>query len=311
MNGLHRPAQFIAAVGAGLALVAAFLPWVEARSDVAEFSITPATAEVIGGSVWVVVSALAVGMVLLVTKGWVTVVGCAISLYFTISLSFWLLTSRVSWLLPNRLIADDAPARLGVGATLALAGAVLGIVGCVVVLTEETLGVRSARLPRWAVPTSVTLVFACFAVRHVPWVRVSGGSFNWLVGFEAVPFIGDAMALMLLMSAVLLIVAVVRPRRWVSIAVGIGGLLVTLVCLLATAFTALIVRAADTVAGRVARVGDVEADVESTAGPLVTAGLGVALIVAAALMFRLFSSPASARDHTEPAPAVPEYTTPL
>ncbi len=63
---------------------------------------------------------------------------------------YWFLASRVTWLLPGELLPDDAPARLGPGGTLAMSGTVIGLVGCLVVLADDTWSIRRFRLAGWA-----------------------------------------------------------------------------------------------------------------------------------------------------------------
>src|SRR4051794_14621271 len=263
MIELRRAGHPLTAVGALLAVVACFLPWVEAETEFAKFSIVPASADIIRGSVWVVVSALGVGLVVLVMRASVTLVGCALALYFSVSMAFWLLASRVAWLLPDQLVPDDAPARLGAGGTLAMVGALLGLAGCVVVLIEDTWKVETPRLPGWTLPTAVVVAFACLGVRHVPWFRVSGGSFDWSLGFDVVPLAGDVLSFTLLACAAMAVVAVLRPRRWVSSVIVVGGLVVTSMSMLTLAFNAVVVRASDAVLSRFGHLTDVQADLDS------------------------------------------------
>ncbi len=128
-----------------------------------------------------------------------------------------------------------------------MSGTVIGLVGCLVVLADDTWSIRRFRLAGWALPSALVLAVACFAVRHAAWLEVSGGSFAWSLGFDAVPLIGDSLSLAFLVSSTLLVVSVVRPHRWVTVVLALGAAAILFVSLVSAAFTSIAARGTDAV----------------------------------------------------------------
>ncbi|HAM22136.1 MAG TPA: hypothetical protein DCQ04_07665 [Actinobacteria bacterium] len=287
MVDLRRPSHLAILAGTFLALTSGFLPWFEAESAVESVSVTPATSDVLRTSVWIVLLAMIAGLVMFVVKASPGLLGCAGAIWLNVSIIVWFTGGKAAAIVPKNVLPENAAARLGTGAFIGIAGAVLMTAGVAMVLAEQTWRLVPPQLPRWFFVTSVAMVVVCVAVRQFRWFEVAGGNFRWSLDFDIIPLFGDTMSLVLVIAVALVILQFVRPRRWVAFVLLGDAAVLGLMSLVAVGSNAAIERGAHELLRRVKFLGDARAKLTSTNGPLVFVAAAMILGGYAALSLKI------------------------
>ena len=277
MVDVRRPSHFVILVGTALAVVSAFLPWFEAKSEVASFAITPATSDITRSSVWIVLLGLVVGLGVFILRASPALLGCAAAIWVNVSLIIWFTGAKASVVIPGSVLPENAALRLGVGASLGLAGGLVLLVGCSLVLAEQTWNLGPMRSPRWFSLLCLMAIVACLSVREFAWFHVAAGSFRWSLDFDVLPVVGDGLSLTIAVAVTLVTLQFLRPRRWVAYGLVADAILMGVLSLIAVGSNSVLERAAREVLSRVRHLKDLNTDVGRTNGPVVSSILALAL----------------------------------
>lgn len=287
---LDRPSHLCTSVGVVLTVVSAFLPWVTSNSAVGAFAISPVSTNVLRGSVWILLVVLAAGAMTFFLGGNTAVIGCASAVWLTTSIAFWLFEAKLIRLLPAAAMPPDGAANLGPGASLGLIGALLAVLGSVLVVAEKTWDLPVHLMPRWLAPATLAIAFLSLDSREFGWLKVTGGNLSWELGFDSVPLFGDALSAALVTAVTLLFVSILRPRRWVvRCLIGLAALIEAL-SLIAFTSNAVVEKLSSELLKHVGLLTNLNGTVRATKGPLVTALVGLLLAIYSIVIGRKFSS---------------------
>jgi hypothetical protein len=268
-----------AATGVTLAAVSAFTPWVVAHTSSCEITVVPATSSHLQAGTMIELAALVIGAVLVIVRRSSAALGVAGALWFNISIVVWVLGIRAGWILPTDLIGHEAVFQLGVGAIVATVAGLLIMSGVVLVLIDATWSRTVEPMRWWLACLALLVVIATMSVRTVAWLRLEAtGQFSWRLGFDGVPLVGDTLTVLLIVAAAGVMVAAIRPRRWLALVVAGLGVVTCALGVVGLVSRALIDRAATWAIDRAQFLSDVDVRATATAGPVALCGVGVLLI---------------------------------
>jgi hypothetical protein len=224
-------------------------------------------------------AALVIGAVLVIVRRSSAALGVAGALWFNISIVVWVLGIRAGWILPTDLIGHEAVFQLGVGAIVATVAGLLIMSGVVLVLIDATWSRTVEPMRWWLACLALLVVIATMSVRTVAWLRLEAtGQFSWRLGFDGVPLVGDTLTVLLIVAAAGVMVAAIRPRRWLALVVAGLGVVTCALGVVGLVSRALIDRAATLAIDRAQFLSDVDVRATATAGPVALCGVGVLLI---------------------------------
>ena len=209
-----------------------------------------------------------IGVVLFVVRSTPALAGCAAAIWLNASIVTWFAGSKLAGLIPSKIMPEHAVLRMGDGTSLALAGALLMVAGATTVLAEQTWNIRPAMVPRWSTWATSSLLLACLSVREFSWFDISAADFSWSLDFGMLPVIGDVLSIAMFVTLVLLVVQLVRPRRWVAISEICASAFIFLLSGLAAASTNLFQHGAEQLVRRIDFLSQLNPAVVSTRGPL-------------------------------------------
>ncbi len=303
------PSVSALSVGVACILVSAFMDWVRAANPYAEIRLVPALDQPVRGAVWITMAVLAGGIVDLVRRRNPALLCCAATMWLLVSMLFWVVGTRLGLLMPVSIEAIDSAFRMGPGALLGSVGGLLVLVGSAVLLVAETIGYAEAAPPGWLAPVGVALALLCVAVRAIPWFTVQSAAASWSLDFDVLPVVGDTLAVFLVAGFVLVVLSVLRHRRWVSVSLVAVACLMALVALTSLAVGSTLDRLASSIASNWELLNDVDVIEVSSAGPLVVLLLGLILAAYGLVRLRIDDRPApstvGSRGDLPPAVEVP------
>lgn len=271
-------ARVVALIGGVLMVISAGLPWFRVVSDTRDVVVVPLTGELLQSSGWLLVLAMAAGLALLVRTDSPALIGCVSALWLNVSIAVWIFGSKSAWLFPLGSLSGDAAITVGTGMSVGLLGAFLGVIGSALILADQTWTLPDIRLSLWVPLGAAVLAIATVAVREVPWATARWGSRSWAVDFGAVPILGDLLAFIALVSILLLLASVFRPRPWVSVGLIVVGVVTVIDAVVALTSSTLV---ADIARVIIEQVGNENSELEITAtrGPIAVLVVGAATVV--------------------------------
>ena len=293
--------RVLAISGGVLMLISAGLPWFRSVTGSKRYFVVPLSEGLIQSSVWILVLGISAGLVLLVTTDSPGLLGSCGIIWLNTSIVVWIFGSKSAWLFSFGSLPDGALITLGVGTSIGLLGGLLTVVGAAVVLAEQTWKLPDIKLPSWVHISALMLLVGVVAIREVPWAKVGWGYGLWNVDFGIVPILGDVLAILLFVGAVLLLVGILRPRSWVSVSLITVGVGMAVIGIIALGSGALISKLSKVIVDQV-DLGDSEVNVLMTKGPVAVVILGLAVLSFGILTLRGF-------DKGERLPRGPKLTT--
>ena len=263
------PASSRIAVVLGAALLAGSLtlPWLTARSALVDMSVVPISNDVAATGVWLMMLWIVLGAAIFLVSGSPAIIGGAGALAFNLSAAVWLAGAKASLVLPLDIVPDNAAASLETGASLGLLGSVLIVAGSVFALAGQTWSLPPVHLPTWVWPSALVLLLASLLAREFDWVKVEADSVNWALDFGAIPVLGDGVAAVLLTTIALVVLYVLRPRRWVThLIIGVA-VLAAVAAVVALTSSVLLERGVNALFDRIGDIGIEDPQITAMRGP--------------------------------------------
>ena len=264
------------------------MPWITARSALAELSVTPISNDVLGTAAWLFVAWVTGGTVVFLLTESPAVIGGAGALSLNVSVLIWMVGAKASWAFPVELVPDNAAIRLGAGPTVGLLGGTLVVAGSAYSLAEQTWTMPAVHFPRWVWPSAVALLLAGLLVREFDWVIVEANSIDWPVDFGAIPVLGDGVAAALLTSIALIVTYVLRPRRWVAVSLICVSMMAAIIATVALLSGALLERAVGELLDQVGDIGLDNPSITATQGPTAVLVFSAGLLLFGVLSLRQY-----------------------
>lgn len=278
LSDLKVGPKLFATVGTLLAVVSSFLPWLRAAGLDEVLNISPGTTPYLRVAVWAELVLLVAGLAVLAVGRTPALLGCAGALWFNISVLVWVFGSRTSSVLPKEVLPDNFTVRLSYGADLALLAGLMVMIGSVLILVDQTWPSRQTSATDWFVPGGVAMCVLLIIAREAIWLQLDATSFHWDLTVDAVPLLGDALLVAMLIGAVVVLLLPFVRATWLG---GLGALLgVTLVLMAVIGMIAegLVTDVADWVAGRAAFLEGQNVSIATRPGAFVVLGAGLATV---------------------------------
>lgn len=280
--GMARNMLVVASV---VAVIATFLPWFRLGGEGDARVITPALASSIGTATLFVVGLLVCGAVVaLVGKGPI-LLGVAGSVYATITVVLWLFGSRTSSLLPKRLLPDDLTVRLNFGADVGVIASILMIVALFVLAFESTWSSPIDLSHMWIIAVGAVVSALLISAREASWAVVETFDFEWRLTVDSIPFFGDLILFLLLLTAISVVVTGVFQRTILIIACIFLGVVVLVVGLIGWLARNAIVDLGEWASRRAPFIDSSSAEVRDSYGPIQLALVALAVVVFGVIVF--------------------------
>lgn len=235
---------------------------------------------------------LAIGTLIMAVSRSVMLLGCAGAVVFNSALIIWFMGSRIVAILPADVVPIDAAITLGSGASIALLGAILIMVSCLFTLIEQTWPGRVHTPSTRTIIVGLVATGLVVMVRDIPWVRFDTGSISWGLPADALPVIGDALVLLLVVGAITSAASIFHTARWLNVIELCCGALVIAGALFSALFAGVVNRSLDWLQDQSPTFLGDSLETSTTRGPYITAAVGLVLCVHAAI--KLSRSPRSA-----------------
>lgn len=223
---LRSGPKLAAISGALLAITSVFLPWFHAAGLDRAYTVVPVATPGLKGVAWLEVLLLLAGAALLATKGVPSLLGCIGALWFNLTMTIWIFGSKASTLVPDSVLPGGLAVGLGLGTDVALVGALLIMAGTVMTLVEQTWEGRSAIKLGWQIPAGVTIAVALIVAREAAWLHLDADRFGWDITIDAVPLLGEALLIMLVIGALIAIMVSLVSHPWLRVAgLAVGAII--------------------------------------------------------------------------------------
>lgn len=269
----------IGLVGAGMISASLAMPWFRATGFEKQLSLVPLTTPVLRDPSILLLLVTLAGALMAIVKRYVTLLGWAGALMFSVSLIIWFMGSRLIAFLPIDIVPVDAAITLGRGSSFCLFGAILVLLSSFSTLVEETWPGRVS------FPSTSTLVIGLGVtglvvfVRDITWVRFDTAGLSWGLPADGIPFVGDLLVLLLVLGAVSAGISIFYSAKWLQIVCVCCGSLIIAASLLSVVFAEVIDRSLDWLRGQSSSFAGADIDTSITRGPYFTAAVGMALVI--------------------------------
>jgi hypothetical protein len=203
--------------------------------------------------------------------------GLAGLLWMSSSLCVWYLGVRVQRVLPQAVLPNGAAVEIGPGVLIAIVGGALAFVAaCGMVGYRTWRPDVEARVPIVSLSAAVAVGLVSLWARGFRWLQIDGRRFHWALGSDAVPGIGDgvAVAVVALLGGALTLA--ITPRRWLAVAVVVLGAIVALLAALVGLTGVALRHAAERAISSLGLFEGDEYEMRVGIGPWVLVGAGLA-----------------------------------
>jgi hypothetical protein len=211
-----RTANPVILSGALISIIGLGLPWFSKTTMSSETMYRPLTEPFLAPASIVLAGLFVAGSMLARFSSSVGLVGCISALVFNAAAFVWLFGAAVLAWLPSSVLPNNPLLSLEIGVSVTLVGALLVLVGVLSVQIDDTWSRQSQLRLDASFVVAASVAVGALVGRGVPLVSVSAAGFEWSLGAEQVPVIGDLHGLLGLCMAALALSVVILPRRALS-----------------------------------------------------------------------------------------------